>query len=62
MTDREYVIRAAKTKGYAVHLPTRAAPEILVMHWVNGKGAIVTDAPNWKEARAAINAYMLSLA
>lgn len=57
MTDKQYVIRAAKIKGFDVMLPTRKAPGILIYHWVNGKGSCVVDAKDWKEARVQINAY-----
>ena len=57
MTDRQYVVRAAQLRGYALSAPTRRAPGILVMDWSSGRGVVVVDAATWSDARVQINAY-----
>ena len=61
MTDKQYVVRAAQLRGYALSAPTRKAPDILVMDWSSGKGVVVVDATNWNDARVQINAYALRM-
>lgn len=57
MTDKQYVIRAAKMMGIDLSIPTRGNPGILATHWVNGFGKNVIDAATWAEAKEQINKY-----
>lgn len=57
MTDRQYVIRACQMLGVDLIMPTRAAPDILGVHWVNGYGHVVIDARKWSQAREQLRVY-----
>ena len=61
MTDKQYVVRAAQLRGYALSAPTRKAPGILVIDWSSGKGVVAVDATTWSDARAQINTYALRM-
>lgn len=56
MTDKQYVLRAAKTMNVDVIAPTRGCPGIIATDWA-AKGKSVIDAATWSEARAQLNAY-----
>lgn len=57
MTDRQYVIRAAKMMKLTLIVPTRGCPGILAHDWSTGFGKSVIDAQNWADARAQLNAF-----
>lgn len=56
MTDKQYVLRAAKMIKVEVIAPTRGNPGIVGTDW-NAKGKNVIDAQTWSEARTQLNAY-----
>jgi hypothetical protein len=56
MTDKQYVLRAAKMMNVDVIAPTRGCPGIVGTDW-NAKGKSVIDASTWSEARVQLNAY-----
>ena len=57
MTDKQYVVRAAKMLNLALIRPTRACPGILAHDWASGFGKRVVDASTWGAARQQINTY-----
>lgn len=56
MTDKQYVLRAAKMMNVDVIAPTRGCPGIIGTDWV-AKGKSVIDAATWLEAKIQLNAY-----
>jgi hypothetical protein len=57
MTDKEYVIRAAKQMNVDLIKPTRGLKDIIGTDWSSGFGKSVIDAQNWADARAQLNAF-----
>lgn len=57
MTNKEYVIRAAKALAIDVIGPTKGCSGIIAMAWIAGFGNLVVDAKNWAQARDQIKAY-----
>lgn len=59
VTEKEYVVRAAKMMSLVLIRPTHACPGILAHDWAGGFGRCVVDATTWGAARQQINAFAL---
>ena len=57
MTDKQYVIRAAKTMKVDLIAPTRGCPGILAYANENNFNKCIVDSMTWAEARTQINAF-----
>ena len=57
MTDKQYVIRAAKMMRIDLIAPTKGCPGVIATDWASGFGKNVIDAQDWAHARDQINAY-----
>jgi hypothetical protein len=57
MSDKDYVIRAAKQMKVDLIKPTRGCPGIIGTDWTSGFGKSVIDAQDWSEARKQLNTF-----